>query len=213
MPDSLLGLFLFAFFLTPGIAFALAREAMYPRREVSAFRETALTVLVGVLCNLAVLGLFGAIRGVAPEHTPDVGRLITQPKSYIQDQLPYVTGWIVGLLGVSTTLAVMLGTRVSPSLGRVVEGSAWYRMFNNQGDVIVYVGCLLDDGSYIAGDLFSYAEDVKETADRELVLTGNIQHRPSGASDTSSMNVGAAVVSARRIKILTVSYITDAPQA
>jgi len=90
--------------------------------------------------------------------------------------------------------------------------SAWWRLFEehpHEGHRI-YVGCTLDGGSYVAGWLFSHAIDYEETADRDLILSAPVLFRPAGAGDEEAAelaNVGAVVVSARRIEHLFVSYI------
>lgn len=101
---------------------------------------------------------------------------------------------------------------LTPPIRGVAFRSAWWRLFEehpHEGHRI-YVGCTLEDGSYVAGWLFSHAIDYEETADRDLILSGPVVFRPAGAGDGDDVelaNVGAVVVSARRIVHLFVSYI------
>jgi hypothetical protein len=82
-------------------------------------------------------------------------------------------------------------------------------MFNDvpTADQRVYVGCELEDGVYVAGDLYSYSEEVEETADRELILTGELTERAPDGKINALTDVSAVAVSARRIKYMRVSYI------
>lgn len=72
-------------------------------------------------------------------------------------------------------------------------------------------GVTLEDGTYLGGYVLSYSPDSKETADRELTLSGPINFRAPDSNDDGEgtrLEVGAIAISARRINYLTVSYIT-----
>ena len=74
-------------------------------------------------------------------------------------------------------------------------------------DSKIYVGCELDDNSYLGGYLLTYSTEVKETGDRELALSGPITCRLSDGTETELHDVSAVTISARRLKYLMVSYI------
>jgi len=69
------------------------------------------------------------------------------------------------------------------------------------------IGCELNDGSYLGGELFTYNSDEDETGDRELALSSPITYRAAGDDPVDLEDVGAVSVSARQIKFLTVSYL------
>ena len=77
----------------------------------------------------------------------------------------------------------------------------------------MYVGCTLSDGSYVSGLLRSWSKLADDTPDRDLVINGDIFFRPGGAEEGVVLpDVGGAVLSARNIQLLTVSYLSaDAP--
>jgi hypothetical protein len=206
VPDSLLGLAIFVVLLAPGMAYVIAREARLPRRESSAFRETALAVLVGMACDAAVAWAFAVLRWVTPDNTPDVGRLIRHTSEYLIEEFPFLAGYALLLLILACAIAVVLASTLPADFGPISTGSAWHKMFSAKPGRLVYVGCTLTDGAYVGGYLLSYAEEVEETQDRELALTGPIYQRTAQGVE-SWPYVGAAVLSARRIHLMTVSYI------
>ena len=230
MPTSLVGLLLFVGLLAPGFCYLLRREREVPNRPVSVFRETVTLVLTSLACDAAVAVGFGLVRVLLPRQTPDVGALVRGPSSYGRQHYATLAWWALGLLAVACLLATVMASadfsaKVGAGLHRVpglgwlappARGvrfrSAWWRVFKDhphRGHRI-YVGCSLEDGSYVAGWLFSHAVDYEETADRDLVLGAPLRFRPAGAEDREAPeleNVAAVVVSARRIVELFVTYV------
>jgi hypothetical protein len=85
--------------------------------------------------------------------------------------------------------------------------SGWSLLFSEHPGARLHIGCLLDDGSYVAGRLRSFSRAAEDVEDRELTLTGPILYRASNGQTTSPLpDVGAAAVSARHLVLLTVSY-------
>ncbi|WP_158842035.1 DUF6338 family protein [Saccharothrix deserti] len=208
MPTSLLGLVLFLVLLAPGFAFTLRRERVRSGRTLSAFRETTTVALVSVAANGAVLALFAVLRIVFPSWTPDVGALVREPQRYAVEHYAQLLSWGVGLLAVATLVAFAAGGR----RGKEHESgvSAWTLLFTAHPDAKVFVGCVLDDGSYVAGRLLSFSRAAEDVADRELTLTGPITYRAPEKTETSVLpDVGATAISARRIVLLNVSYLPD----
>lgn len=235
MPTSLVGLLLFVVLLAPGFCYLLRREREAPVRTVSGFRETVTLVLTSLGCNLAVAVAFGLIRGLLPRHTPDVGSLVRAPDPFVRAHYDELAWWALGLLVAACLLAVAMASadltamvgrglrrvpvarRLAPPTRGVRFQSAWWRAFqdpSHQGHR-VYLGCALDDGSYVAGWLFSHAIDHDETADRDLILSAPVCFRPAGAEDGDAAelrNVDAVVLSARRIVELFVTYVGASKQ-
>jgi hypothetical protein len=229
VPSNLVGLLLFVVLLAPGFVHVLRREAERPQRPISAFRETVLLALVSVTCDLAVLGLVVPARLLIPQLTPDVDALIRDPGGYARGHYTLIIVWGLALLIAACLLAVALangeltsragrlarrlpGLRwLAPPPARSVQPiSAWWRLFqeHNHPDARIYVGCELDDGSYVAGWLYSYTPDVPETGDRDLVLAAPLEMCPAGATESTQLErVGAIVVSARRLISLHVTYV------
>lgn len=218
MPDSLAGLALFVVFLAPGLAYVAIRERRFPSRNQSAFRETATVVFVSTAVNIGVIAGFGAVRMIAPSRTPDLGRLVRDAGTYVKSNYGVLGAWAIGLLIVACALAGLLAyfsprlrdIRWLSRLGDVTFESAWHVVLHEEVDKVEpspFVGCELDDGSYIGGTLLSFSSEIDETADREISLVAPVFYRSTGAdSDSELANVGTATVSSRRIKFLTVTY-------
>lgn len=212
MPSSFTGLVLFVLLLAPGFAFAAQRERRAPRRQRSVFGETVLLGLTSFLCDAAAILIFGALRAIIPGHTPDVGRLVRDGQSYFEAQYAYLGWWTLGLLALACGFGFVLGRwppRFAPVFADdITFTSAWWDLFEQYPDSTVYVGCELEDGSYLGGELFTYNSDEDETEDRELALSAPITYRSAGTDDEVELeDVGAVSVSARRIKFMTVTYL------
>jgi len=225
LPTTLLGLAFFIVLLAPGLFFFLSREARRPQRELSAFRETAVVVLVGFGCDLIILLVFSLARLLAPTLTPDVGTLLRHPTKYSIDHITFVSWWAFALIVGACLLGLRLGRvttikrprvrrRWPPSIelesvewGPIRFESAWYRMFHGHWNDQIYCSCTLEDGSWVGGYLASFSTEVEESADRELVLTGPIRYRAVGDDRTVPLATSAAIVSARRLMFLDVQYL------
>ena len=120
---------------------------------------------------------FGLVRWIAPSNTPDVGLFLRTPGLYFRDQLPYLASWTAAIIALSTGLAFFAGRHLPRKRGGLVFASAWWRVFEIADKFKtfkgckIYVGCELTDGSYVSGRLWSYNATVKETPDRDIVLT------------------------------------------
>ena len=90
--------------------------------------------------------------------------------------------------------------------------SAWKLIFTiHEGDDQkpagpVHVGAELDDGTYIHGRLFSYADDLPETMDRDFVLSAPIEVR-NAKGETHTLGCQFSIVSARRIRRIDVTHL------
>jgi Family of unknown function (DUF6338) len=212
LPSSFTGLVLFVLLLAPGFTFAAQRERRAPRRRRSAFAETVLLGLTSFLCDVSALLVFAVLRAAFPDHTPDVGRLVREGRTYFDAHYAYLGWWALGLLALACAFGFVLG-RWPPKFAPVFAEditftSAWWDLFERYRDAKVYVGCELEDGSYLGGDLLTYNSDEDETENRELALAAPITFRASEADDEVELDdVGAVSVSARQIKFLTVSYL------
>lgn len=183
-----------------------------PVRDLSPLRELISIAAVGALCDLVSLALFGIVRVWFPRDTPDVGKIARIGNAYFKLHVVSEAWWIVGLFGFSCLLAFILGKYRPLIAGAVVSGritfnSAWWELFHLNPDSRIYVGCELQDGSYIAGYLLRYSTETDETPDRDLALVEPISYRAVGAQETTVLeDVGAVSISASQIKFLAVSY-------
>jgi hypothetical protein len=227
VPVDLTGLVLFIVLLWPGFAYNGVRARRRPDRQLTSLQETV-TIASASLTALTVTGLlFGLIRVLLPGETPDIHRLIFSSHSYLADHY-VLTGWwaaaflavaVLGSFGAAEALS-------SEQLGRVrflkrlavppdpSTMSAWWLAFTYRGSekVDIYVGCAVDDGSYVSGRLRSFSQVAEDSEDRDLVLRAPISVRPPGGARAEVID-GAALmaISARHIVTTTVTYVRRPP--
>lgn len=196
------------------------------------------------------LWLFAAVRHLAPDHTPDLGRLLREPADYITSHLPYLAVWAAGIYVVALVLALLSGIVLPHRRSGIRDVSSWWLIFGDddratsrrwpsrrrgegtdaRARVRQYVGCDLIDGSYRGGYVYAYSTEVEETLDRDIVLVAPISYVPAdppildapAALETAGKtsheappitdpaelsDVGVAIVSAARIKFMTVTNV------
>ena len=217
LPSTLTGLFFFVVLMLPGFAYLVGKERHGTERHTSPFRETISVVAASVTTEVIVLAMFAVARWLLPSRTPDVGALIHDGNAYIADNYRSLGTWALCML----TLAVVFAYFATvPGMRRLLKRipvvgsyphdstvSAWWIMFEKwpQGRN-VEVGCILDDGSYVAGFLGSFNNSADDSPDRDLVLKAPIQYRPPGASEPIPHPVSAVNIPASRIVSMFVNY-------
>lgn len=212
MPETIGGLIIFAVFLTPGFLNYIQRKGRAPVATLSPLVETATFVSVSVATNFIAIGVFSLIRYIAPNHTPNVELLVSQGPQYVDPRIGYITLWILCLFGVSSVVAVVTGRWPGP-LGKlvtpiIVDESAWYNVFlSAPKDSVVYVGCDLNDGSYVGGLLVWFNTNIEEEGDRDLVLGAPLTIGVNGAFSESAFS--RMILSARNIVRMSVAFLRD----
>jgi hypothetical protein len=209
MPTTLAGLAIFVAFLTPGFLNYLQRKRRVPQRTLSPLVEVATFLSISVFTNLLAVGLFAAVRAIAPKHAPNVEQMLSHGTSYIYPRIGYITAWSIGVLIVSCTIAVLIGSDIIPFARLapvIIDVSAWYQIFESgPKGAKVYVGCDMSDGSYISGYLQWYNTDVDEIADRDLALAAPILVKANDQTVTSDFE--RMILSARNIERLSVDFV------
>jgi len=214
VPNTAASLLVFAALAAPGLVFYLLRDSRRPAREKSNLRETASFVIVGLLCDILALGMFGAIRIGVAHHTPDVGQLIRHGLEYAQQNYAYLAEWSLLVLLLAVGFAILFAVVddvpcLKRLLGPIVDESQWRTVFSTELIPGSFAHCRiwLDDGSQIEGIAERFSADTEETADRDLVLVEPIALRyPNDAKDVV-YPASRVVISARRIVFFTVSYV------
>jgi hypothetical protein len=229
VPTNLVSLVLFVVLLAPGLV-SITWRSFRPTRKPTVLGELAGLVFRSLICDVLALGVFAWIHVVWPQWTPDVGALIrTQTLSaYIRENFALVAWWSLGLLVLACLFAYVgaqIWAKVTTGRGRFFEifkklipgevvayQPAWWELFSTTlTDHLIYVGCVLDDDTYLAGYLLSYNPDPDETGDRELTLVRPLTRRYPGDATEHTVGgaspVGAISISARRIQYFTVSYL------
>lgn len=208
MPTTLTGLILFLVLLVPGFMFVNVRRRFRPAERVSAFQETAMVAFASAVAITLTLGVFALLRRLFPRATPDVGRLIHERGEYIEQEYSLVGIWALGVLALATGGAAAAGWLVGKRPAHPSQMSSWWLLFDSTPEgAQVTVGCVLDDGSWVQGQLASYNDSADDIADRDLILMPPISYGPPGTSDSSPHSAGRVVVSARRVVMMSVSYV------
>lgn len=185
--------------------------------------EVLSVLFASIAIDTLVLLLLVAASAVLPVQSIDASGFIANPQGYIAENLEVVAGWASTGFLLALLLAVAAGLRPwrrwlpsrwcewTNDRERRYQGqqSAWWRLFHDNPDSRIYIGCTLDDSSYISGYLNSYSKVGAEHADRELTLRAPITYRPPEDLNAVQLdNVGAVAISARHIVLMTVTYTT-----
>jgi Family of unknown function (DUF6338) len=209
VPSTIDGLLLFLVFLVPGFLSYIQRRKRVDERRLSPLVELATFVTTSVVTTIVALGIFTLLRWVLPHHTPNSEQLFSGPHKYLLARPGYVVAWGLLLLAISSFLGFAIGrwgrAWITPI---IVDMSAWNLLFTEQvpPDAKVFLGCDLEDGTYVSGYLAWFNTDPDEGEDRALVLATPITVRTGGTSAPSQFS--RLILSAREIKRLHVSYLT-----
>jgi hypothetical protein len=225
VPINIVGLVFFIVMLWPGLTYISVRERRYPSLKRSTFREAIDVVSASLGIASVIVGIFCLSYLLIPRWTPKPDDLLFDTRPYVQSHLPLVLIWTALAIALSQLAAVFLGhghvqrvirkvfKRKATAAGATIHESrlsAWWLAFNQYPvtEAVPYVGCQLEDGSFVSGMLHSYARLWEDSPDRDLILRAPIRFRPAKSSaDKALADVGMVVVSARNIQLMTVSYM------
>lgn len=218
-----MGLLLFVVLLWPGFAYTATRARRSPERQFSALRETVAIVTTSLTAIVIVGMLFACLRLLLPSATPDVGRMLFDPRAYFRVHYVSVGWWGFGLLVLAVIGSLCLAAAQTSERLRHVSWlkwlvflpdrssmSSWWLAFTvwSPDEVDIHLGCTLDDGSYVCGRLFSYSQLAGDVADRDLTLISPIGVRSKGSDNVELIErAGLVTISARHIVIMTVTYV------
>jgi hypothetical protein len=206
MPTTLTGLLLFVVLLLPGMTYVAIRERHTPEQRRSPFRETATVATVSIAANAFALGIFALVRVAWQRGTPDVGEIVRDADSYLNDNYAQVALWGAGVLAfsiVSAAIAAKVIVRRDPHPSAM---SSWWLLFRTwltemkkeeqRDDLFVRAACYLADGSVVEGTVSDFNRLTDETPDRDLILVGPIMMRDADGT-RSELEHHAACVAAR----------------
>lgn len=218
MPSTFGGLLLFLVSLAPGFVYSAARDAHYPERTSTTFRETTRVVLAGIGFDVVALGVFALARAFLPSITPDIPRWIDTGWRYVRAEYGVILLWAAVTLSIAMGLALIAARHLPRRRRPLGAESAWWLQFGlypeEVGAAAIHVGCELLDGSHVSGTLRNFAHQAAETGDRELTLVAPLRYRPGVGAPTISLSGHQLLsVSARNIKFLTVTYLDNVPES
>ena len=224
---------LLALVLAPGLAYRVGRERRLPERKRRGSRGQRFAV--GGRCNLDSLGPLGFRCAEGPDADPYArcGRADRRSRRLRRSALAVCGRLATGIYAVAFALAATEGcfgflARLTALLGLggrrrgISHESAWWLAFKPDhveelGDDpptggATFVWCALTDGDYLGGQLRFFNSDTTENLDRDLLLRSPIRYLAAASNGTRPSqpieltHVSSAVISASRIRYLTVSH-------
>jgi Family of unknown function (DUF6338) len=210
----------------PGYVFQVGRRRSSPERTHTALQEILSILFVGVVIDGVILLLLSTFAAVTHVRHPDMRLVLSNGKAYLAQHLGLLTVWCSVAIVAAVLLAQVVALRpwwtvIPEDWRKKLDGrirrredqqSAWWLLFHEHPDAEIHVGCMMVDGSYLAGALYSYSRVSAEHENRELTIRGEILYRPPGEPDAAVLpDVNAVVISARQLAALTVSYIVPSP--
>ncbi|MFC8201884.1 DUF6338 family protein [Streptomyces sp. NPDC057298] len=228
MPTNVAGLVLLVVLALPGYVYHRAVDRHVPARLYTALQELMSIVFVSVAIDAGVIALLVSGNLLGLWYAPDFSALLTQPGPYVNRHFSETVLWSSAALLIAVAVAYALGCRwwarclpnawasrwQERSRSLEPQKSAWWLLFREHPDAVVHLGCVLEDGSYLAGQLHSFSRSPVENGDRELTLRGDISYRAPGDSDAAVLpRVNAVAISARQLVFVTVSYLPADPSS
>jgi Family of unknown function (DUF6338) len=182
----------------------------------------------------AAIALFGVVRWLLPDATPDVGRLVREGSAYAEPHYLTVSLWSASVLAsasllawwaaIPPILAVRVGGRlpkVGPQAstwlrarrgsGRVSQASGWTMALDAVPDTTQWLTVHLVEGGALRGVRASHSTQIEETPDRDLVLGPPLSTERDGQW-IALPDEGTLVVSAARIRYFTIRYARPEPR-
>ncbi len=227
MPSTLIGLLVAVYALIPGYCYYAVRRRTVPTRPVSTVVEGANLLVVAVVANTLTLALYGVLQWVPwfGDHSPSIVEILRDSRGYLLEsnaRLAYIGAWAMGVLAVSSVLAVAFACRVwpirhlaAPFAPALSDESVWHRYFElirpKDTDTYPYLECHLVDGSYVAGPLVWYNTDIEDHPDRELVLGQPLSIVGSDGEPVTLSPNSQIILSAREIRRILVTHVVDPP--
>jgi hypothetical protein len=214
MPTTLTGLVLFLVLLVPGFAFVGSFRRFRPSQRRSTFAETAEVAVASAFALTAAGAVFGVMRSVWPDSTPDIGKLISEGRKYFEQEYLLVGGWACGLFAAATIGAWAAGRALGlKKTADPASMSSWWMLFEHYADGRdVTVTCILDDGSWIRGELSSYNNSAEDKGDRDIILVAPIEYALPDER-LNSYGAGAISVAASRMIAMFVNYAEHGPSS
>ena len=210
LPDSLLGLTLFALFVAPGALFRIIVATRRPQAQDTTFSEVNWVVLVSTLSTALALPVALAPRLFEPRWLGPLLDALRQGGDHWRiEPFPVVLGvaatWAAALI-VAGLLAVAW-TRIGPG-GDQYNESQLYLVFRRKlpKESRPYVIAVAANGDRHYGHVVAYSPDYVESAARDLTLGAPIYRKPFGKPRRPLGGVQRLVLSGDQVVQLHVMY-------
>lgn len=216
MPTTPIAVLLYVLMLTPGILFLLRAESHRPRTSRSAFRETALVVIVSAFCAGLVIGLFILLTFPFPQLAEGASKFIRDPSLTLAEHPRQVPLWMGLFFLLTSAIGFIAGgdkiyqtlDRLIPKNERVFQGSAWQKILWDEDHDMV-VGVQMKSGVWIEGLFAHHTHTDDDSGDRALVLQGPLSRKLKDAQASETVeNFDRLVVQSSDI-----DYIASYPRA
>ena len=209
IPETLLGLVLFAAAVGPGYAFTRVREQHEPQRDSSALLEAAELIVIGALITTTVAMIVLAIANEC--EWINSGDLAADADAYILNHPVRGLGTLLLIFLLSPLagygLARFIWRGKTPS---IKFGTVWRSVLGRDKDTkIAWTTVELADGRAFFGQTWDYTMDPDREI-RELALYKPLRQRERGQDTWSSLPNDALILAATDIRAISVSY-ADAP--
>jgi hypothetical protein len=207
MPTTIISVGIFLILLGPGFCFVAVQDRRFPARDQSPFHEAVAIGAWSILLNAFVAAVATVVTHFHLVATIDAEALSRDTKTYWLSHFRLVNCWALALLAAACLLGVALGALLPAHSGRLSETSWWKLSHLKDQHEQLWVGCVLDDGAFIRGQLWSYNPGPDETPDRDLIVRDPHYRSPNGDA-IHSMGVAAVCISASKLRYVTFSYLT-----
>lgn len=218
LPDTLLGLVVFAAAAGPGYLYVRLSQVRAPRYQRTPLEEAAEFVVFGAATS--ALAVFGALAIGRLTGLLDTVQLAEAPAHYAFREPARTLAGLVGVLGLSYGAVWLLTTKIlhrGDDKPRIAPGeSAWYAAFHRMvpSGRGVYSTVDLDDGSAVAGLVISYTIETDEP--RELILSKPVDQplwMRTSDGELRSLPDTFVIIPSRRVAAIYGRYVplADAP--
>jgi hypothetical protein len=190
MPSTPIAVLLYIFLLAPGFLFLVRADTHRPRTTRSAFRESALVVIVSAICAALFLIIFLALSLAVPGLAQQLGTFARDPGKAFNEQPQLVALWTIISFAFTSLCGYLAGgkkvyaifEKLIPKNGPEIQGSAWQKVLTDpENDVMV--GLQLKSGVWLQGTYAHHTHTDEDSGDRALVLQGPIHCRNKDATE------------------------------
>lgn len=169
-------------------------ESHRPRTSRSAFRETALVVVVSAFCAGAVAALFLLISFPFPATAQAFSNFVGNPQMTLTAHPRQIPFWIGLFFLLTGSLGFLAGGEsiyrrldwLVPKTEKVFQGSAWQKILQDDDNDVV-VGVQMKSGVWIQGVFAHHTHTDEDSGDRALVLQGPLSCRNKDALELEAL--------------------------